>query len=98
MHDRRSNKDSQFPCSAWSIWHIHGQHKNRLTIVSGERRLLQPGLGLLLILFFGFFFAGGFLFLFGGNHGSNILQAIFVVNIHQANALGITACLTNSVH
>ena len=47
--------------------------KSRLTIVSGKRRLLQPGLGLLLILFFGFFFADGFLFLFGGNHGSNIL-------------------------
>lgn len=72
--------------------------KNRLTIVSGERRLLQPGLGLLLILFFGFFFADGFLFLFGGNHGSNILQAIFVVDIHQANALGIAACLANPIH
>ena len=67
-----------------------------LSQASGD--LLQPGLGLLLILFFGFFFPGSFLFLFGGNHGSNILQAIFVVDIHQANALGIAASLANTIH
>ena len=56
---------------------------------------LKPGNGLLLILFLGFSFACDFRFLFDGNDGSDVLQAVLVIDIDQSNALGIPSCLSD---